>query len=687
MSNRRSGGRSYVRREAVPAVVDFTNQAHQVGFHVEKEIAVMPTKVEEQESKTTTHPGKEAVSESGTTDRSHSRKRGGEAARRGAADTGAEVGSRHPQFMVITHGIAGGPSLGGPEFLEQSLRNSPEIEVLDVLTPRNVFALFGDGLPGSQRVIVARMDEQKAAFLARQAGMQFTIERDHLLTYGQSPGPLLFLAPGSLPQSLGFTAKFRVVGSNNDPVEGAQVGLLGSASLVQGVTDQQGELELEVTGEAPAGIRTLFVRPQADFWTVWIPEPEIHTAGENVISLTPLSATFQGFPRQQLVGWGHKAMKIDQLPPSYKGKGIKIGIIDSGVTASHSVLRGRIKSGYDAILRTQDGWDQDAIGRGTHSAGIICGRSPSGGGMQGVAPEAEAIVCKTAPGGLYSSLLEAIDFCITQQVDLIHISLGGLEPSQVVEQKLVQAKQLGVACIVAAGDSGGMVQYPASSPNVLAVAALGKHGEFPLQSSHAQTVTGFSSSSGFFSPAFSCFGPQIAVCGPGVAVVSSVPPDNYAAWDGTAAAAAYVTGLAALVLAHHPDFQAQGAFSIRSAYRVERLFQILKQSSQAINVGDPLRVGVGLPDAVWATQSIPASPEFAGLPHSGIPFAATGNPSFSLGPTPFSGPMPLRQQGNPNPALWPAAQYGPITGNQGSMASLVMAIQQIRAMMQSAGLL
>jgi subtilisin family serine protease len=117
------------------------------------------------------------------------------------------------------------------------------------------------------------------------------------------------------------------------------------------------------------------------------------------------------------------------------------------------------------------------------------------------------------------------------------------------------------------------------------------------------------SSDGFFSARFTCFGPEVGVCAPGVAILSSVPPDNFAVWDGTSMAAPHVTGLAALVLAHHADFQ--GAYKARNASRVERLFQILKQSARPLNLGDPYRVGAGLPDALQALSLAP--PAAAGM--------------------------------------------------------------------------
>jgi hypothetical protein len=61
-------------------------------------------------------------------------------------------------------------------------------------------------------------------------------------------------------------------------------------------------------------------------------------------------------------------------------------------------------------------------------------------------------------------------------------------------------------------------------------------------------------------------------------------------------AAAHVTALAALVLAHHSDFK--GGFPRRDFQRVERLFQILKDTGQSI--GHPWQTGAGLPDAARA---------------------------------------------------------------------------------------
>jgi subtilisin family serine protease len=259
---------------------------------------------------------------------------------------------------------------------------------------------------------------------------------------------------------------------------------------------------------------------------------------------------------------------------------------------------------------------------------------------------------------------------------VVNLSLGGAEPSEALEQQIQRARRAGIACIVAAGNSGGPVQFPASSPNVLAVSAIGKLNEFPEDSYHTQTVSGQIDQNGFFAAQFSCFGPQVAVCAPGVAITSSVPTNNYAVWDGTSMAAPHITGLAALVLAHHPDFQ--GAFKMRSAERVEHLFQLIRLSARPINLGDANRTGLGLPDVLVALGIQPRAIAF-GLPASGVVGGLFGNGArggvplqplgFDIGQSPWA-PSPWAQAA--------AVQGGLDPGYAALMQNLALQLQGLQ---------
>jgi subtilisin family serine protease len=90
-----------------------------------------------------------------------------------------------------------------------------------------------------------------------------------------------------------------------------------------------------------------------------------------------------------------------------------------------------------------------------------------------------------------------------------------------------------------------------------------------------------------------------------VAIVSTVPGGGYTAADGTSAAAAHVTGLAALVLAHHPLFQ-EGSFRGRSEQRVHALFELIRASAVPRFL-DRQRGGAGVPDLA----RVPAGQSFS----------------------------------------------------------------------------
>ncbi|HEY0682031.1 MAG TPA: S8 family serine peptidase [Steroidobacter sp.] len=505
------------------------------------------------------------------------------------------------QYLVATRRSAAvNPFAVSPQALsavEQVLRSNPDIEVVGKVGPKAGVAALADGMPGAPHVIVARMEESKAQMLHQQGQGHLIVEEDQVLTMLDAPYMPSMVAP-CLANAASVAVTFVVIGPDETPVEGAEVYLLGSLLPAMGVTNSSGEVTVSLIGDTPQTLRALYVKPTADFWSFYQAQPVVSTSAPNVVILKPLSESYPNFPQQQIVGWGQKAMRMDQLPPDRRGQGVKVAIIDSGAATSHEDLR-NITRGYDALDNGQgpNNWMVDTIAHGSHCAGIVAGNESNGVGIRGFAPSAEIHACKIFPGGQISQLVDALEYCVEKQIDVVNLSLGTDQVSEVLEQQLVRLANLGIACIVAAGNSSGPVQYPASSPTVLAVAAIGHVSEFPPDSYHAQSVQA-PVVDGFYSPKFTCFGPQIAVCAPGVAIISSVPPNDFAAWDGTSMAAPHVTGLAALVLAHHADFT--GAFRTRNALRVQRLFQIIKASARQINVGDPQRTGFGLPDAPTA---------------------------------------------------------------------------------------
>ena len=487
------------------------------------------------------------------------------------------------------------------DWVIEQLDADPEVQVQQTLSPRS-FTLASAGESVVQKVVVATMPETKRAEL--EAHPQIVLEEDQAVVPldGAPPVPEVVGDP-LLVSPFGSSSSWqvRLTSPGGAPVSGATVYLYGSGIPAQGQTDANGRVTLNLRNESDATIRALYVNPLRDFWSLWVDRPELTSGQETTVVLQPLTDAFPGFPQTQLMGWGQGAMRLDQLPPGFDGRGIRVAVIDSGAASlTHGDLA-NVRSGVDftSVPSNTVHWTDDTIAHGSHCSGVIAG-TDNASGVIGFAPAAELHELRIFPGGRISSLLDAVDYCIDQQMDVVNMSLGAGGISQVLLQKLAQAREQGVACVVAAGNSGNAVQFPGLSPDVLTVAAIGKDGEFPESSYHSQQrwrqgrVDG-----GYFSAAFSCHGPEIDVCGPGVAIVSSVPDAGYAAWDGTSMATPHVAGLAALVLAHHPEFQTP-ALRLKTAARVDRLFEILKGSATPFDFGDPERSGAGLPDAVRA---------------------------------------------------------------------------------------
>lgn len=529
---------------------------------------------------------------------------------------GRRVGERRKQYLVaprpavapapfplapfaLAPFVAGQPP-GPPltlQAVEHALRAAPDIEVVRTVGAGNV-GLMSTGPDASSGVLVARMTDDKASELLRQTQGRLLVERDHhLQLLDPVPRASALVDSFSLLDAPAFDVTVRVLDKDGMGVPDADVSLFGGLAPASAVTDGYGQAIVTVRG-SPQSLTGLYVKPRFDYWTYYQTDPDLDVTQANLVTVHALSEwpSLPGFPSRSAMGWGARAMRLDQLPPSFRGQGVKVAIIDSGAATTHANLN-RIRSGVDIVNDNTATWTQDVLGHGSHCAGVIAATDPSFG-IRGFAPEAEVHVCRLFPGGQISQLIEALEYCIDHQIDVVNLSLGGAGPSAALEQQIVRAKRAGVACIVAAGNSGGPVQYPGASPNVLAVSAVGKIDEFPRDSYHTQTVGQDIDAQGYFTASFSCSGPQVGVCAPGVAIVSSVPPNNFAAWDGTSMAAPHVTGLAALMLAHHPEFQSQAR--MRSAERVERLFQLIRASARPVSRGDPTRIGYGMPDAVVA---------------------------------------------------------------------------------------
>lgn len=260
-----------------------------------------------------------------------------------------------------------------------------------------------------------------------------------------------------------------------------------------------------------------------------LPEPAIQAlqANPSVVRIEPVIEAYA-------VGdytWGVARIGAPLVHgASYFGANVNVAVIDSGVDYTHSDLWWNYHGGYDFV--NDDDYPMDDHGHGTHVAGTIAAYNYPG---VGVAPRASIYALKvlSASGsGDYADIVAAIQWCVTNDIDIANLSLGSKgDPGVTVQEACDNAYTAGVLVVAAAGNEGrpngkgDTVIYPARYDSVIAVAA---------------------SDSSDRRASFSSTGPAVELIAPGVGILSTIPNDGYASWSGTSMASPHVAGVAAL---------------------------------------------------------------------------------------------------------------------------------------------
>lgn len=150
----------------------------------------------------------------------------------------------------------------------------------------------------------------------------------------------------------------------------------------------------------------------------------------------------------------------DQTNHRLTGKGITVGVIDTGIDYRHQDLRRNYEGGHDLVDQDADpmeseGPDGPITLHGTHVAGIIA----ANGKINGVAPDAKVIAYRAlGPGGAGTTeqVLAAIEQAIKDKVDVLNLSLGNSinGPDLPISLALNKAAEEGIIPVTSSGNSG-----------------------------------------------------------------------------------------------------------------------------------------------------------------------------------------------------------------------------------------
>jgi subtilisin family serine protease len=278
----------------------------------------------------------------------------------------------------------------------------------------------------------------------------------------------------------------------------------------------------------------------------------------------------EGDPAQYAVG----KLRLPQAHKLAHGMNVTIAVIDSGIDAGHPELANTITDNFDAL-----GSKEGPHVHGTGIAGAIAAH----GRLMGSAPEARIIAIRafaSAQGGAESSsyiIIKSLNYAVLHGAQIINMSFAG--PKDLLIERGIAASAARDVVLVAAAGNGGPKSpplFPAANPNVIAVSGTDAQDRLFAASNR---------------------GVHIALAAPGADIFLPAPDQKYQMTSGTSFSAAFVSGIAALLLERNPTLKPNDVRAILT--------------STARDLGTPGKdelFGYGQADAFAAATAATATP-------------------------------------------------------------------------------
>jgi subtilisin family serine protease len=246
------------------------------------------------------------------------------------------------------------------------------------------------------------------------------------------------------------------------------------------------------------------------------------------------------------------AIDVGRAWPVSRGRGVTVAVLDTGVAAAAD-LSGSVTTGPDYTIGANPPGYRPPHLHGTFIASLI-GAHGSGpgraGGVIGAAPAARILSVRVIlddeePGiadyNQNARFADAIDrgirYAARHRARIINLSLGSGQPTRDMQSAIGYAVSRGIVVIASAGNNGlarrryTPYSYPASFPGVISVGAVNAAG------AHAP---------------FSDRNSSVMVSAPGVNIIGAGRDGSYVQGSGTSPAAAFVSGVAALIRSAYP---------------------------------------------------------------------------------------------------------------------------------------
>ena len=232
-------------------------------------------------------------------------------------------------------------------------------------------------------------------------------------------------------------------------------------------------------------------------------------------------------------------LRLPQAHTLAHGVNVTIAVIDSGIDLKHPEFSGATITSFDALGSTE--------GPHPHGTGVA-GAIVSHGRLMGSAPAAQILTIRafgaSGKGAESNSyvILKGLDFAAAHGARIVNMSFAGPKDA-LVGRGLTALAARNILMIAAAGNAGPKSPplYPGADANVVAVSATDAQDKLFAASNR---------------------GAYVALAAPGVDIFLPAPDGQYQITSGTSFSAAYVSGLAALILERNPDLKPEDVRAI-----------------------------------------------------------------------------------------------------------------------------
>jgi len=226
---------------------------------------------------------------------------------------------------------------------------------------------------------------------------------------------------------------------------------------------------------------------------------------------------------------------LDDITPAWAwgdgaGRGVKVGVIDSGIEAAHPSIGGRV-AGYVEISDGPEGLEyrsephEDAVGHGTACAGII----------RGLAPECELFSIKVLGpglGGRGAVFAAGLRWAIEQRLDVCNLSLGTTRREFfAVLHELADLAWFRNVVLVSAANNMAVPSFPSLYASVISVASHELQDPYHFYANPE---------------------PPVEFGAPGINVRVPWRDGQWVTVTGNSYAAPHITGVVAKILGEHP---------------------------------------------------------------------------------------------------------------------------------------